>query len=89
MAELEDGVAAHGKAVKSLGVNMVLSPTADVVEGRNDWLQCRILGDDIDTLARLVGAYVRGARRAGLQTALKHFPGNPTLTGIPAIQEAI
>ncbi|TPK62442.1 glycoside hydrolase [Mesorhizobium sp. B2-4-15] len=87
--ELEDIIAEYGVAVSRLGVNMLLSPTADVIAGRNDWLRGRVLGEEVDTVDRLVGAYVRGAKRAGIQTALKHFPGNPTLTGIPALEAAM
>ncbi len=86
--ELETIVAAYGHAARDLGVNMVLSPTADVVTGTNEWLRGRTLGDDTRTVERLVNAYVRGARRSGLQTALKHFPGHPSITGQPSSTEA-
>ncbi len=86
--ELEAIVAAYGRAARELGVNMVLSPTADVVTGPNEWLRGRTLGGDVATVERLVRAYVRGAGSSGMQTALKHFPGHPSVTGQPSSTEA-
>lgn len=64
------------------------SGLADVVAGRNPWLTGRTLADDIDGASRLVSAYVRGLKRAGIASTLKHFPGNPVITGSPATEEA-
>lgn len=36
----------------------------------------------------LVAAYVNGVKRSGIRSTLKHFPGNPVITGLPASQEA-
>jgi beta-N-acetylhexosaminidase len=75
-------------SVFDAGINLVLSPTADVLTGSNQWLEGRTLADDPHTVARIVRAYVRGTRRAGLKTTLKHFPGHPVLHGHPARDEA-
>ena len=88
-AEFEEAIGAVAIAASQLGVNLLLSPTADVVAGPNLWLAGRTLGDDIATVSRLVASYVRGAQRAGIATALKHFPGHPVITGIPAVEEAV
>jgi beta-N-acetylhexosaminidase len=40
-ADLESRVQAMAAAARSLGVNLLLSPTADVVSGHNDWLTGR------------------------------------------------
>ncbi|CAG9223088.1 glycoside hydrolase family 3 N-terminal domain-containing protein [Burkholderia vietnamiensis] len=86
--ELEDICFDMAKGVAQTGINLVLSPTADVVTGHNLWLNGRTLADDPVLAARMVRAYVRGVRRAGLQTTLKHFPGHPELVGHPATSDA-
>lgn len=74
--------------VRELGMNMVLSPTADCVAPNNPWLGSRTVGDDVETVSRVVRAFVKGTQQAGLQTALKHFPGNDQITGVPSIETA-
>lgn len=86
--ELEDICFDMAKGVAQTGINLVLSPTADVVTGHNLWLNGRTLADDPVLAAGMVRAYVRGVRRAGLQTTLKHFPGHPELVGHPATSDA-
>ncbi|PZU85513.1 MAG: glycoside hydrolase [Shinella sp.] len=81
-------ICAMAKDARSLGVTLLLSPTADVVTGENPWLSGRTLGDETATVSRLVASYVRGAKQAGIGTTLKHFPGNPEVSGQPATQEA-
>ena len=88
-SEFEAAIEVVAAAASRLGVNLLLSPTADVVAGPNPWLAGRTLGDDVATVSRLVASYVRGAQRAGVAAALKHFPGHPTVSGIPAVEEAV
>jgi len=85
VAELERAVERVAIAATDMGVTMFLSPTADVVETGNVWLEGRTLGTNIDLVSRLVAAYVRGCQRGGIVSALKHFPGNPHLSAHPAI----
>ena len=87
--ELEDACFQVATAVRNAGVNLLLSPTADVVGGTNVWLAGRTLSDDIEQAAAMVGAYVRGVRRAGLASTLKHFPGHPVLLRQPSTEEAV
>jgi beta-N-acetylhexosaminidase len=74
---------AHGAMM--LGVNMFLAPIADVVTGQNAWLNGRTLGRHPEQVARICGAFIRGAERAGVVTTPKHFPGHHTITSDPAI----
>ncbi|KQS83072.1 MULTISPECIES: glycoside hydrolase family 3 N-terminal domain-containing protein [unclassified Rhizobium] len=83
-----DKIRTMAQDARRLGINLLLSPTADVVARDNPWLAGRTLGDDIAEVSRLVAAYVRGAKQAGIGSTLKHFPGNPVITGLPATQEA-
>ncbi|MGE8145890.1 glycoside hydrolase family 3 N-terminal domain-containing protein [Pseudomonas frederiksbergensis] len=89
MVELEEACFVVATAVRSAGVNLLLSPTADVVGGANVWLQGRTLSDDVERAAAMVGAYVRGVRRAGMASTLKHFPGHPVLLKQPATEVAV
>jgi len=89
IVELEEACFQVATAVRNAGVNLLLSPTADVMGGTNVWLQGRTLSDDVDRAAAMVGAYVRGVRRAGLASTLKHFPGHPVLLQLPATEVAV
>ncbi|WP_347911518.1 glycoside hydrolase family 3 N-terminal domain-containing protein [Pseudomonas grandcourensis] len=89
VVELEEACFRVATAVRNAGVNLLLSPTADVVGGTNVWLQGRTLCNDIDRTAAMVGAYVRGVRRAGMASTLKHFPGHPVLLRQPATEVAV
>ena len=88
-AELEQVCFKMACGVFDTGINLVLSPTADVLTGSNQWLEGRTLADDSRIVSRIVRSYIRGARRAGLKTTLKHFPGHPVLHGHPAKDEAV
>lgn len=77
------------RRVRDVGMNMVLSPTADCVTSNNPWLGGRTVGDDVATVSRVVGAFIKGAKHAGLQMALKHFPGNDQITGNPSSETAL
>lgn len=89
LAELEEACFTVASAVRDAGVNLLLSPTADVVAGPNVWLAGRTLSDDVQQAAAMVGAYVRGVRRAGVACTLKHFPGHPELSRQPAVEDAV
>lgn len=89
IVELEEACFHVATAVRSTGVNLLLSPTADVVGGTNVWLQGRTLSDNVMQTAAMVGAYVRGVRRAGMASTLKHFPGHPVLLRQPSTEEAV
>jgi beta-N-acetylhexosaminidase len=86
--QVEASIAVYAQRVASLGVTMLLSPTADLIGGTNEWLRGRTLGDRASAVDRLVAAYVRGANRGGIHSALKHFPGHHSLRGNPATDVA-
>lgn len=73
------------QAARALGVSMFLAPIADIIDGRNPWLSGRTMGEDPQSVARLVSAYVRGVQRAGITAVTKHFPGFNDLDGDPAL----
>lgn len=74
-------------SARKLGVNIFLSPVADVLVGPNPWLEGRTLGDDIDEVTRIVRAFVKGIQEGGVAATVKHFPGHPICALDPAIDE--
>lgn len=75
------GLAAVGRAGSDsavalcrAGVNVNLGPVADVGTGTIAE-QDRTFGQDVTTVGRSVRTFVTGARRGGIATAAKHFPG--------------
>lgn len=85
-ADLEKRSFETALAAKALGVTMFLSPVADVVDGKNPWLEGRALGRDPRSVARIVSSFVKGIQRAGVTAVTKHFPGFNDLAGDPALE---
>lgn len=62
---------------RALGVRVNFAPVADVNNNpRNPVINTRSYGEDPARVAALVGAYVEGARDAGMIATIKHFPGH-------------
>ncbi|MHC4938555.1 MAG: glycoside hydrolase family 3 N-terminal domain-containing protein [Planctomycetota bacterium] len=62
---------------RRLGFNMVFAPVCDVLsEPRNPIIQARAFRDPLASAPR----YIAGARRFGLRTCAKHFPGHGATT---------
>jgi len=62
---------------RAAGIHMTFSPVADVNNNPNNpIINTRAFGEDPHEVARLVAAYIRGARANGLFTTAKHFPGH-------------
>ncbi|MDB5531066.1 MAG: hypothetical protein JWR51_4169 [Devosia sp.] len=88
-----DYIAEQSKAVavaaRRLGVNVFLSPVADVLAGPNPWLEGRTLGTDLENVAKIVGGFVSGVQSGGVAATVKHFPGHPVCVLDPAVHEAV
>ncbi len=66
---------------RSVGVNWVLAPVADVdIEPTNPIVQTRAFGPDPASVSRMVAAWVEGCQSAGCLACLKHFPGHGRTT---------
>ena len=62
---------------RALGIHWTFSPVADVNNNpRNPIVNVRSFGEDPELVARLVAAYIEGARAGAMLTAVKHFPGH-------------
>ena len=62
---------------RAAGIHWALAPVADVNNNpANPIINLRSFGEDPAAVARLVAAYIEGARHGGILTAVKHFPGH-------------
>ncbi len=84
-AEIEEITCHIARIAAGLGINVFLAPILDILTGRNDWLAGRTWSEDVNKVADLSAAYIRGAQRGGVAATAKHFPGFATTTGDPAI----
>ena len=74
-AEREGRVVAE--EARSLGVNQVYAPVADVnLDPANPAINVRSYGEDPETVGRFVAAFVRGVQAGGVLATVKHFPGH-------------
>jgi len=77
-AALADAVGeAVGRGVRSLGFNWDFAPVLDVNNNpANPVIAERSFSEDPHEVARLAGAWMRGALRAGIACCVKHYPGH-------------
>lgn len=66
-----------GTETRALGIHLGYGPVADVNNNPdNPIISIRSFGEDPGLVARLALAWAQGARRAGMLTTAKHFPGH-------------
>jgi beta-glucosidase-like glycosyl hydrolase len=69
--------AENARRMRASGVNMLLGPVADVnSERRNPVIGTRSFGEESGIVSALVSTAVSAARREGVLTCIKHFPGH-------------
>jgi len=62
---------------RSMGINWLYAPVADVNNNPdNPVINTRSYGEDPDTVARFVTAFVDGSQSQGALATVKHFPGH-------------
>lgn len=66
-----------GRLLALFGFNLNLAPVVDfsIDETRDNSLQGRCLGRNVDEVRRNAGAFLRGMESAGVRGTAKHFPG--------------
>jgi beta-N-acetylhexosaminidase len=80
-AELGENAYDWGRQLRSAGINANLAPVADVVPTAMVWMNQPIgqlrrgYGPSPTRVAAKVTAFTEGMNRAGVATAVKHFPG--------------
>ena len=69
--------AAVSRGLRSLGINWNFAPVVDVNSNpANPVIAERSFGADPDHVARMAGAWMRGALQQGVACCVKHFPGH-------------
>lgn len=68
--------------LRAVGVNMNLSPVADLeTNPTNPIIVRRSFGSDPAQVSPMVGAYIQGLQAGGVLAVAKHFPGHGASTG--------
>lgn len=63
------------EAIKGLGINVILAPIADFPFDKDSYINDRIIAKDKETLIGFNKEFISAARKNGVLTTLKHFPG--------------
>lgn len=65
------------REMKGVGLNFLFAPVADVnTNPKNPIINIRSFGDNPESVARFVGAFVAGVECEGVLACAKHFPGH-------------
>jgi beta-N-acetylhexosaminidase len=65
------------REARALGIRQIYAPVADVNNNAaNPVINVRSYGEDPESVARLVAAFVEGAQHGGVMATAKHFPGH-------------
>jgi len=76
-AHVEELARITGVEARAVGVHLTFAPVLDVNSNpANPIINTRAFGEDPERVAELGAAYLRGARRGGVLTTAKHFPGH-------------
>jgi beta-N-acetylhexosaminidase len=77
LVEIAGAAERAGRELRRLGINLNLAPVAEPLYGGNGaFLKNRSYGPDTFFAGEAASAFVRGMKRAGVASTLKHFPGN-------------
>jgi beta-N-acetylhexosaminidase len=85
----------YGQDMLSCGINAILAPVADInLSSDTPIIGPRSFGEDPNTVAQHVKSAIRGAKKTGIITAAKHFPGHgstkeDTHRDIPIIDKSL
>jgi beta-glucosidase-like glycosyl hydrolase len=76
-AQVEAAMAAHGQAMRALGVTMDLAPVLDTASPSDPYAgeSYRSFSEDGQVAAQYGLAYAQGLEQAGIVPVVKHFPG--------------
>ena len=87
--------AVTGGEARSVGVDWVLAPVADLdIEPRNPIVATRSFGSDPARVAELAGRWIAGCQSTGALACAKHFPGHGRTTTdshveLPRVETAV
>jgi beta-N-acetylhexosaminidase len=75
-AEITELARARAEALAAYGFDVNFAPVADVAFSPDSFMAGRAYGDDPETVAGDVAAYLEGVAGTGVLHAVKHFPGH-------------
>lgn len=90
----EESASLIAEELKVLGINTDFAPVADINnEPNNPIIGIRSFSDDPDTVAEHVVAFMKGLKKQGIISCLKHFPGHGNTdtdshSGLPKIDKS-
>ena len=65
------------REARALGIQQIYAPVADVNNNAaNPVINVRSYGEDPESVAKLVAAFVQGVQQGGVMATAKHFPGH-------------
>lgn len=73
--EIKRDAKEKSKLLKSLGINLNLSPVADVSTNAEDFIFDRAFGKSAEETSQYVKTVVEAAKENNISSTLKHFPG--------------
>ena len=77
----EEVYEAMGKEIKSIGVNIDLAPVSEIAEDPlNTVIGLRSFGSDKENVGKMVKASIKGLHNSGTMAAIKHFPGQASVS---------
>jgi beta-N-acetylhexosaminidase len=80
LGEIAGAAERAGRELRRLGISLNLAPVAEPLYGGNEaFLKNRSYGPDPFFTGEAAAAFVLGMKKAGIASALKHFPGNTAL----------
>ncbi len=75
-AEISRLAAARAGVIASYGFDVNFAPVADIAFSSDSFMSGRTFGDDPESVAADVAAYLEGALESGVLHCVKHFPGH-------------
>ena len=78
--ELFDIFMSVGCELKSVGINYILSPVADMTDENGGVIGDRAIGTDPEKVDVAISATIRGFVKSGILCCVKHFPGHGCVT---------
>ena len=76
LSEIEKTAFYMAQELKALGVCASFSPLVDVPSALNPLFKGRLLGNTPQEITNRAFAYLKGIKKAGLASSVKHFPGH-------------
>jgi len=75
-----------GREARAVGIHWAYAPVADVSTTPTSVVGNRSFGESAEAVSDFVAAFIRGAHRANLIVAAKHFPGEGESSDDPHVQ---